>query len=110
MTVTFLQYPKLDRRLTLNPMLSLRVSNFAQAEMALGAGFAEVVSRTQFVPGRLNLKNRKKQALFRPLYRNVSECDFLAISEGQPKAHTYVNDKLPKVERGGVLNDQVWRF
>jgi hypothetical protein len=60
LTVTFLQYPKLDRRLTLNPMQSLRVSNFAQVEMALRAGLAEVVSRTQFVPGRLNLTNRKE--------------------------------------------------
>jgi hypothetical protein len=41
-------------------MQSLRVSNFAQVEMALRAGFAEVVSRTQFVPGRLNLTNRKE--------------------------------------------------
>jgi hypothetical protein len=110
LTVTFLQYPKLDRRLTLNPMQSLRVSNFAQVEMALRSGFAEVVSRTQFVPGRLNLKNRKKTGTIPAFYRNVSKCDFLAISEGRPKAHTYVNDKLPKVERGGVLNDQVWRF
>jgi hypothetical protein len=60
LTVTFLQYPKLDRRLTLNPMQSLRVSNFAQVEMALRAAFAEVVSRTQFVPGGLNLTNRKE--------------------------------------------------
>jgi hypothetical protein len=51
--VTFLQYPKLDRRLTLSPMQSFRVSNFAQVEMALRAGLAEVVPRTQSVPGRL---------------------------------------------------------
>jgi hypothetical protein len=41
-------------------MQSLRVSNFAQVEMALRAGFAEVVSRTQFVPGRPNRTNRKE--------------------------------------------------
>jgi hypothetical protein len=54
--VTFLQYPKLDRRLTPSPMQSLRVSNFAQVEMALRSGFAEVVSRTQFVPDGQNPK------------------------------------------------------
>jgi hypothetical protein len=60
LTVTFLQYLKLDRRLTLNPMQSLRVSNFAQVEMALRAGIAEAVSRRLFVPGRLHLTNRKE--------------------------------------------------
>jgi hypothetical protein len=38
------------------------------------------------------------------------ECDFLAISEDGVEGSHLVERWRPTVERGGVLNEQVWRF